>query len=242
MHTFAQKELFPPHSVNTTPLAPPQSGTEPLLSRVIAVQHSPVIPTSKPLKLICQFLSAWKTIPRISLWLLSIIEHWYALQFRRWPPCFDGVAQSLTLPQNALILRQELCNLLEKGAIERVPGSKLESIFFRRYFVVPKRDGGLRSILYLRPINRALWSIHSGRYRWNRSWRRFTLYLVASVVLKNTYFHIQIAPHHRRFLRFALEGTAYQYPVLLFKLAFATHTFSKCMDTAPPPQSERDLS
>ncbi len=85
-------------------------------------------------------------------------------------------------------------------------------------------------------------SVHLGRYRWNRSWRRFTLYLVASVVLKNTYFHIQIAPHHRRFLRFALEGTAYQYPVLLFKLAFSPRTFSKCMDTAPPPQSERDLS
>ncbi len=39
--------------------------------------------------------------------------------------------------------------------------------------------------------------------------------LVAAVDLKDASFHIQIAPHHRRFLRFALEGTAYQYPVLL---------------------------
>ncbi len=31
----------------------------------------------------------------------------------------------------------------------------------------------------------------------------------ASVDLKDAYFHIQIAPHHRRFLRFAFEGTAY---------------------------------
>ncbi len=49
--------------------------------------------------------------------------------------------------------------------------------------------------------------------------------LVASVDLKNAYFHIQIAPHHRRFLRFALEGIAYQYPVLLFGLALAPAHF-----------------
>ncbi len=30
-----------------------------------------------------------------------------------------------------------------------------------------------------------------------------------SLDLKDTYFHIQIAPHHRRFLRFAFEGVAY---------------------------------
>ncbi len=59
--------------------------------------------------------------------------------------------------------------------------------------------------------------------------------LVASVDLKNAYFPIQMAPHHMRFLRFALEGTAYQYPVLLFELALFPHTFSKCMDAVLPP-------
>ncbi len=84
-------------------------------------------------------------------------------------------------------------------------------------------------------------SVHSGRFCWNRSWRRFTRGLVASVDLKNAYFHIQIAPHHMRFLTFALEGTAYQYPVLLFELALFPCTFSKCMEVAPfPTQSERD--
>ncbi len=152
MH-ICTKVLFPPHSVNTAPLAPPQSGTEPLLTWVIAAQHSPAHPTTKPL---CQFLSVWETIPRISRWSLSVIERGYAPQFRCRPPCFNGVAQSLTLPQNSLVLRQELCNLLVKGAIERIPASELESGFYSRYFVGPKRDGGLRSILDLRPINRAL--------------------------------------------------------------------------------------
>ncbi len=53
--------------------------------------------------------------------------------------------------------------------------------------------------------------------------------------LKDAYFHIQIAPHHRRFLRFAFEGVAYQYTVLPFGLSLAPRTFTKCMDAALSP-------
>ncbi len=56
--------------------APPQSGTEPLPTWVIATQHSPAHPTTKPLKPLCRFLSAWETILRISRWLLSMIRAW----------------------------------------------------------------------------------------------------------------------------------------------------------------------
>ncbi len=158
------------------------------------------------------------------------------LQFRRRPPRFNGVVQSLTLPRNAQVLRQEVCNLLEKGAIEKVPPSERESGFYSRYFVIPKRNGGLRPILDLRPINRALSK---------RPFRMLTLKQIlaqihpgdwfASVDLKDAYFHIQIAPHHRRFRRFTFEGTAYQYSVLPFGLALAPRTFSKCMDAALSP-------
>ncbi len=77
-------------SANTTPLDPASERYRAASTRVIAMQHSPAHPMTKPL---CQFLSAWKTIPRISCWLLGIIEREYALQFRRRPPCFNGVAQ-----------------------------------------------------------------------------------------------------------------------------------------------------
>ncbi len=102
--------------------------------------------------------------------------------------------------------------------------------------MVPKRDGGLRPILDLRPINRALCE---------HPFRMITLKQIlaqirpgdwfASVDLKDAYFHIQIAPHHRRFLRFAFENTAYQYSVLPFGLALAPRTFSKCVDAALSP-------
>ncbi len=142
MHTFSQKELSPPHSINAAPLAPPQSGAGPPPTQVIAAH-----PTTKPLKPLCQFMSAWKVIPGISRWLLSVIERGYTLQFRRRPPRFNGVVQSLTSPRNAQALRQEIGCLLEKGAVERVPPNELESVFYSRYFVVPKRDGGLCPIL-----------------------------------------------------------------------------------------------
>ncbi len=151
MHTFSQKELSPPHSINAAPLAPPQSSAGPPPTQVIAAH-----PMTKPLKPLCQFMSAWKVIPGISLWILSVMERGYTLQFRRRPPRFNGVVQSLTSPRNAQALRQEIGCLLEKGAVERVPPNELESGFYSRYFVVPKRDGGLRPILDLRPINRAL--------------------------------------------------------------------------------------
>ncbi len=111
-----------------------------------------------------------------------------------------------------------------------------ESGFYSRYFLVPKKDGGLRPILDLRRLNHALM---------RRLFRMITLKQILSQIrtedwfcsldLKDAYFHIQIAPHHRRFLRFAFEGVAYQYTVLPFGLSLAPRTFTKCMDVALSP-------
>ncbi len=48
-----------------------------------------------------------------------------------------------------------------------------------------------------------------------------------SLDLNDAYFHIQVAPHHRRFLRFAFKGVAYQYKVLPFGLSLAARTFTR---------------
>ncbi len=52
---------------------------------------------------------------------------------------------------------------------------------------------------------------------------------------KYTYFLIQIIWQHRKFLRLAFGGKAYQYKVLPFGLALALRTFTKCMDAALAP-------
>ncbi len=196
-------------------------------------------PCSRPLEFIQPLATraeAWQAIPGVSEWVMGIIKRGYSLQFARRPPRFSGVVSTSVHGKNARVLRSEVMTLLEKGAIEMVPPALSESGFYSRYFLVPKKDGGLRPILDLRRLNHALM---------RRPFRMITLKQILSQIctgdwfcsldLKDAYFHIQIAPHHRRFLRFAFEGVAYQYTVLPFGLSLAPRTFTKCMDAALSP-------
>ncbi len=114
----------------------------------------------------------------------------------------------------ASVQRQELSSLLLKGSIEEVPPSDLERGFFSHYFLVPKRDGGLRPILELRRLN---FSLYKGKFkmlmlRAIMSQIRVGDWFV-TVDLKDAYFHIQVFRRHRKFLRFAFGRKAYQYKV-----------------------------
>ncbi len=152
-------------------------------------------------------------------------------------PPFDGVHLTVVnSASKASVLQQELSSLLQKGAIEEVPQLDVERGFFSRYFLVPKRDGGLRPILDLRRLN---CSLYKGKFK------MLTIKTIMSQVqegdwfvtidLKDAYFHIQVVQRHRRFLRFAFGGKAYQYKVLHFGLALAPRMFTKCMDAALAP-------
>ncbi len=173
----------------------------------------------------------------VSLWVLRTIRSGYTLQFGRNPPRFNGVHLTVVnSASKASVLRQELSFLLQKGAIEEIPQSDIERGFFSRYFLVPKRDGGLRPFLDLRRLN---FSLYKGKFK------MLTMKTIMSQIpgedwfvtidLKDMYFHIQVVQRHRRFLRFAFEGKAYQYKVLPFGLALAPRTFTKCMDAALAP-------
>ncbi len=48
------------------------------------------------------------------------------------------------------------------------------------------------------------------------------------------YFHIQIHPQHRQFLRFAFQDIIYEFKVLLFGLSLEPHIFTKCVEVAQP--------
>ncbi len=60
-----------------------------------------------------------------------------------------GVFSTKVALQQVLVMEQEVKALLEKGAIEYVPHSNRETGFYTRYFIVPKKHGGLRPILDL---------------------------------------------------------------------------------------------
>ncbi len=153
------------------------------------------------------------------------------------PPRFDGVQLTVVnSTSKASVLQQELSSLLQKGAIEEIPQLDIERGFFSRYFLVPKRDGGLRPILDLRRLN---FSLYKGKFK------MLTMKTIMSQIqggdwfvtidLKDAYFHIQVVQQHRRFLRFAFGGKAYQYKALPFGLALVPRTFTKCMDAALAP-------
>ncbi len=128
-------------------------------------------------------------------------------------------------------------SLLPKGAIEMVSPAQSKSGFYIRYFLIPKKDGGLRPIFDLRHLNRALMK---------RPFKIITLNPILSQIcpgdwffsldLKDAYFLIQIAPHIiKQFLKFAFEGVAYQYTALPFELSLAPRTFTRCMYVALSP-------
>ncbi len=141
------------------------------------------------------------------------------------PPRFDGVqltvvnSASKAPPTAPSVRQQELSSLLQKGAIEEIPQSDIEQGFFSRYFLVPKRDGGLRPILDLRRLN---FSLYKGKFK------MLTMKTIMSQIqggdwfvtidLKDAYLY-----GHRKFLRFAFGGKAYQYKAL----PLALRTFTK---------------
>ncbi len=109
------------------------------------------------------FFHEWERLPGVSPWVLRTVRSGYTLQFGRNPPRFDRVYLTVvSSASKASVLQQELSSLLLKGAIEEVPQSDLERGFFSHYFLVPKRDGGLRPILDLRRLNL---SLHKGKFK-----------------------------------------------------------------------------
>lgn len=58
--------------------------------------------------------------------------------------------------EQALVMEQEVGSLLVKSTIEQVLSPDRESGFYSRYLIVPKKDGGLRPILDLCLLNRAV--------------------------------------------------------------------------------------
>ncbi len=72
------------------------------------------------------------------------------------PPRFMGVLSTEVAPQQVLVMEQEIKALLEKGAKEYVPLSNRETGFYSRYFIVPKKDGGMLPILDLRILNESI--------------------------------------------------------------------------------------
>ncbi|XP_078506932.1 uncharacterized protein LOC144767313 [Lissotriton helveticus] len=134
--------------------------------------------------------------------------------------------------EHLLLLQQEVVVMLQKGAIELVPVGEEGTGVYSLYFLIPKKDGSLRPILDLRPLNLYILSEH---------FHMLTLQQIlpllnqgdflATLDLKDAYFHIPLHPSHRKYLRFTIQGRHYQFKVLPFGVTTAPRVFTKCLAT-----------
>ncbi len=103
--------------------------------------------------------------------------------------------------RNAPVLREEIAVLLAKDAIEPVPPAEMRQGFYSPYFIVPKKGGGLRPILDLRVLNRALHKLPFKMLMHRRMIKCIQPQdWFAAIDLKDAYFHVSILPRHRPFL------------------------------------------
>ncbi|KAI3360259.1 hypothetical protein L3Q82_014572 [Scortum barcoo] len=181
--------------------------------------------------------SEWRRACLMDSWMSGLISRGYSLQFASPPPRFNGILETVLSPQeHCSALQLELQELLMKGVISAVPHGEESQGFYSRYFLVPKKTGGVRPILDLSLFNKSIME------------RRFHMLTIKQVLecvhqddwftsidLKDAYFHVPIIPKHMRFLRFSFQGIQYQYNRLPFGYSLAPRTFSRCVETALEP-------
>lgn len=126
------------------------------------------------------------------------------------------------------IILEEVKSLLEKNAIEIVDPQNSNVGFYSTIFIVPKQSGGFQAILNLRKLNKFIKNQH------------FKMKTLRSVIqslnagdwafskdLSDAYLQVLIHSGSRKFLRFAIEGTVYQYRGLPFGISVAPCLFTK---------------
>lgn len=179
----------------------------------------------------------WQRSCTLSSWLSRTLEKGYAIQFYRTPPPFSGVVETvMKTPEKVAALVKEITELLAKEAVTVVPQEQRNSGLYSPYFLVPKKTGGMRPILDLRTLNE---SVAKRPFRMLTTKRLLECIhnrdFCVSIDLKDAYFHVPVLPRHRKFLRFAFQGVAYEYARMPFGYALAPRTFSKCVETALEP-------
>ena len=118
--------------------------------------------------------------------------------------------------------------MLEKQAITVVqPG---QEGFISQIFLVPKKDGGYRSVINLKALNRFIAEEHFKMEGFHmvkdlvkpHDW-------LAKIDLKDAYFLVPMDPNHYQFLQFQWKGVTNQFQCLPFGLSCAPRTFTKLM-------------
>ncbi|KZS01755.1 Uncharacterized protein APZ42_001485, partial [Daphnia magna] len=129
----------------------------------------------------------------------------------KWPVC-DTVVREL---------------LAKQAIVEVTDGSHG---FVCSLFVIPKKSGGFRPIVNLKPLNQFIQYEHFKME--NLDSARFLLRKgdwMVKLDLKDAYLTIPVHPSYQKFLRFKWKGLFFQFKCLAFGLAPAPRIYTKIL-------------
>ena len=187
---------------------------------------TPVTPTNQIGGRLQYFLANWKIVTTDK----NILQMVKGLKVE-WNPKPSG---SITRrgprfsQQEIDLIAKEVQALLEKNAIAK--STETADQFVGHLFLRPKKDGGMRPIYNMKPIN------HHVRYEHfkmeNLAMVRTTLQqhdFMVKIDLKDAYQCVPIHEWDRKFMKFHFQGQTYEYKSLPFGLASAPRQFTKLM-------------
>lgn len=185
----------------------------------------------------------WQTIGA-EPWVISVLRGGYRLQFDNVTPPLTSSPTELSYSTSHPLFQELLSQvqkLLLKKAVE--PVDIRSSGFYSRLFLAPKKNGDWRPVIDLSPLNKFITP------------PKFKMETVKSILgslvqgnwctsldLQDAFLHVPVAPRHRKYLRFVVQGQAYQFRAIPFGLGTSPYVFTRVVKAVGAYARSRGLA
>ena len=163
-------------------------------------------------------------------WVVEVLRWGYQIPFvsaPSLPPVLIPLPSYSPTSIKGRSLQGEIEALIAKGAIGLAP---LSPGYYSRLFVVQKASGGWRPVIDLSAFNKF---VKQTKFKMesNQSVLRAVQHFnrMISIDLRDAYLQKPIHPDSRKFLRFMVGDTIYQFSALCFSLSTAPQVFTRFM-------------
>ena len=188
---------------------------------------------------LAHFAEKWEEITD-NKWVHSVVRNGFRIPFIKIPP-LSSVPIRMS-QSSSPFLREEIENLLNKRAVERVQNPRTPG-FYYRIFLVPKKNRKFRLILDLSLLNRYIekQAFKMETVKSVRQAMRLNDWAV-SIDLTDAYLHVLIHRQSRKYLHFVHEDQVYHFSALPFGMSLSPLIFSKLMDVIAAFLRQRAIS